>query len=72
MSNLGINFPDYGIKIKPIKKNYKCIKCGRKRTITYNRRCNAGGLLSTANEQCLPYMLCPRCKNKTMIEVEEE
>lgn len=71
MSNLGMNFSDYVIKIKPIKKNYKCLNCGRKRTITYKRKCHAGGLLSTTNEQCLPCMLCPRCKTFNMVEVEE-
>ena len=61
---------DYNIEIIPnIKKNYICRICGRKRTITYTKKCDAGGLLSNHGEQCLPVMKCPRCNN---ISMEEE
>ena len=63
---------DYNIKIKPIKINYECQNCGRKRTITYTRRCVAGGLLSNKNELCVPFMYCPRCKKFTMIESSDK
>lgn len=67
-----LNFPQYGIKIQPVKKNYICKYCGRKRIITYRYRCQAGGLLSNKGEQCMPIMLCPRCKQHTMIENKEQ
>ena len=67
MSNI-----DYYAPIKPIKINYTCINCGRKRTITYNARNEAGGLLSTQFEQCMPYMICPRCNKRTMKEDKSE
>lgn len=57
--------------INPIKINYICTKCGRKRTITYNAKNDAGGLLSTQFELCMPFMYCPRCNKLTMKEVEE-
>lgn len=62
---------DYAIKIKTIKKNYICGNCNRKRTITYTHKCKMGGLLSNHNEQCMPYMYCPRCKKYAMVEIGE-
>lgn len=63
---------DYYKSIKPIKINYTCINCGRKRAITYTSKCAGGGLLSNHNEQCMPFMYCPRCKKDTMIEDKNE
>ena len=63
---------DYYKPIKPIKINYTCINCGRKRTITYNAKNEVGGLLSTQFEQCMPYMKCPRCNKRTMKEDKSE
>lgn len=59
---------DYYKPIKPIKINYTCINCGRKRTITYNAKNEFGGLLSNDFKQCMPYMWCPRCNKRTMKE----
>ena len=63
---------DYYIPIKPIKINYTCINCGRKRTITYTHKNEFGGLLSNHSEQCMPYMECPRCHRLTMKEDKSE
>ncbi len=53
-----------------VKINYLCINCGRKATITYDRKCNGGGLwISKTNTPCLPFMQCPRCKKIAMKEI---
>lgn len=63
----------YNIEVKPpVKINYVCQNCGRKRTITYTKKCSAGGLLSNHNEQCMPYMECPRCNKRTMRKDKSE
>lgn len=62
----------YKLMEKPIKINYTCSNCGRKRTITYVSKNEFGGLLSNHNEQCMPFMYCPRCRKITMIEDKSE
>lgn len=62
----------YKLMEKPIKINYTCSNCGRKRTITYTYINEFGGALSNHNEQCMPYMECPRCHRLSMKEDRNE
>ena len=62
----------YKLMEKPIKINYNCTNCGRKRTITYIYVNEFGGLLSNHNEYCMPYMKCPRCRVNAMVEDKNE
>lgn len=56
----------------PIKEKRVCVNCGRKKTFTYTFKDPSGGLWTKDSKPCLPYMLCPRCKNATMIEAKED
>lgn len=57
---------------KPVKEERVCVNCGRKKIFVYAWKNPSGGLWTKDGKPNLPYMECPRCKNKTMIEVEEE
>lgn len=56
----------------PIKEERICANCGRRKTFTYTFKNPSGGLWTKDGKPNLPYMDCPRCKNKTMKEVGEK
>lgn len=57
---------------KPIKEERICTNCDRQKVFVYTWRDPSGGLWTKDSKPCLPYMECPRCKNKTMIEVTKK
>ena len=61
---------------KPIKETRTCLNCGRKKTFVFDYQLvkpdsnERLGLRTRNNELCMPYMVCPRCKKNTMVEVK--
>lgn len=56
---------------KPVKEIRTCSECGRKKTFVYVYQANLGGIWTEDNQPCMPFMICPRCKKRTMIREEK-